>query len=337
MNAEASVDAGAPVDENVPVEGGALATPETASLESQGGPLLSVVVTLVDGGHVMRRFLDAVTNQIDPPRLDIVLPYDDSVADVADFQQDYPDVRFLPLGTIVPERPIETAAGQHELYDRRRAAGLAAAKGDLIAILEDRGAPVADWAKTVVRLHEQPHGVIGGAIECAPGDLLNWAFYVCDFGRYGLPFESAPATWVSDVNVTYKRKQLEATRELWKERFREPVVHWALLEQGETLFLSSEAVVEHKRPSTTLGVLLPERFDWGRLFGHIRAMHMGPLKRAVYSLAGPVIPPMLLVRHGITQFRKGNFGRYLKAAPLALILMTFWTAGEVWGTITGKP
>lgn len=301
-------------------------------------PLLSVVVTLVDGGAVMRRFLDAVTQQEDPPRLDIVLPYDTSVAEVAEFQKDYPDVRFLDLGTITPARPIHTAAGQHELYDRRRAAGLAAAKGDLIAILEDRGAPRADWARTLVRLHaELPHGVIGGAIECAPGDLLNWAFYVCDFGRYGLPFESGAVTWVSDVNVTYKRDTLESTRELWKERFREPVVHWDLLERGETLYLSADAVVEHKRPSTTMGELLPERFDWGRLFGHIRAMHMGPLKRAVYSLAGPIIPFWLLLKHGVTQFRKGNFGRYLKCAPLALILMMWWTAGEVWGTVTGKP
>lgn len=199
------------------------------------------------------------------------------------------------------------------------------------------GPPRPNWARTVVRLHDQSHGVVGGAIECAPGDTLNWAFYVCDFGRYGLPFESGPVTWVSDVNVTYKRAVLEETRDLWKDRFREPVVHWALLEKGETLYLSAEAVVEHKRPSTTLGVLLPERFHWGRLFGHIRAMHMPASKRAVYSLAGPFIPPMLLVRHGLTQLRKGNFGRYLRAAPFAAILLVAWTAGEVWGTVTGRP
>ena len=319
MNEAASVGSGAPSG------GGA------------GDPLLSIVVTLVDGGDVMRRFLDAVTNQQDPPPLDVVLPYDDSVAEVAELQKDYPDVRFLPLGEIVPERHIVTAAGQHELYDRRRSAGLAAARGELVAILEDRGAPRADWARTVVRLHEHPYGVVGGAIECAPGDTLNWAFYVCDFSRYGLPFESGSVTWVSDVNVTYKRRVLEETRELWRERFSEPIVHWALLGRGETLYLSSEAVVEHRRPSTTLGVLVPERFHWGRLFGYIRAMHMGPGKRALYSLAGPFIPLVLLQRHGATQLRKGNFSRYLRAAPLAAILLVAWAAGEVWGTVTGRP
>ncbi len=322
-----------PASDSRPTPAGA--APETPAAPD---PLLSVVVTLVDGGDVMRRFLDAVTGQIDPPPLDVVLPYDSSVTAVAELAADYPEVRFLDLGEIVPERPVDTAAGQHELYDRRRAAGLAAAKGDLVAILEDRGAPSPDWARTMVRLHGRlPHGVIGGAIECAPGDTLNWAFYVCDFGRYGLPFESGPVTWVSDVNVAYKRAIVDETRELWKERFREPIVHWALLERGETLYLSSEAVVEHQRPSTTLGVLLPERFHWGRLFGHIRATHMGPLRRAAYALAGPLIPPMLLVRHGLTQRRKGKLARYLRAAPLAAILLVAWTAGEVWGTVTGRP
>ena len=135
---------------------------------------------------------------------------------------DFPNATFLELGPIETVRPKTTAAGQHELYDRRRAAGLAAARGELVAILEDRGIPRHDWAATVARLHrELPNRVIGGAIEGAPTGLLNWAFYVCDFGRYGLPFEQHTAEWVSDVNVSYKRSAVEETRHLWCERFRD--------------------------------------------------------------------------------------------------------------------
>ena len=35
---------------------------------------------------------------------------------------------------------------------------------------------------------------------------------------------------------------------------------------------------------------------------------------------GPFIPFLLLVRHGRTQMKKGNFSRYLRAAPAAAIL-----------------
>nr|WP_245220691.1 glycosyltransferase [Ruegeria sp. HKCCSP335] len=302
-------------------------------------PTLSIVVTIVDGGSYLRDFLLSVAAFEDPPPLDIIVPYDASVSDAADYAAEFPDVNFLDLGIITPARPITSEAGQHELFDRRRAAGLAAATGDVIAILEDRGHPHPDWARTVMRLHaETGKNVIGGAIDCKePVSLLNWAFYVTDFGRYGLPFDSGPAEWVSDVNVTYNRKALEATRHLWKERFREPVVHWFLIEQGEELLLSNELVVDHVRPPATLGRLLPERFHWGRLFGHIRAMHMSGPKRLVYILSSPLIPPVLWVRHGLTQAGKGRLLRYLAALPYIIILTIAWTCGEVWGYITRRP
>ena len=152
-------------------------------------PTLSIVLTIVQGGSYVRDFLEAVRSFDDPPPLDVIIPYDASVADVAQYADDYPEVRFLDLGVIDPVRPITSEAGKHELYDRRRSAGLAAATGDIIGILEDRGLPQSDWARTIVRLYaETGKNVIGGAIECMePVSPLNWAFYVTDFGRYGRP------------------------------------------------------------------------------------------------------------------------------------------------------
>lgn len=300
-------------------------------------PLLSVVVTVVDGGAVLERFLDALTRQEDAPPLEIIVPFDGSIAQSGGLAAKFPSVDFLDLGAIVPEKPIGTAAGQHELYDRRRSRGLARARGEIVAILEDRGVPRKDWAKSVVRLHRQaPSGVIGGAIEPGAAGLLNWAFWVTDFGRYGLPFRGGPAAWVSDVNVTYKRAILDSTRELWKDRFQEPVVHWALVGHGETLYLSPEIVVEHNRPPATLRVLIPERFHWGRLFGEIRARHTSLAKRAAYSVLSPLIPVVLAVRHGSAQLRQGRFLRYLRALPAIVLLTVCWTLGEVVGTVTKK-
>jgi hypothetical protein len=193
-------------------------------------PALSVIVTIVDGGDVLRRFLLALTRQGNPPPMQILVPYDASISETAEFRKEFPQLTFIDMGAVETVRSIRTAAGQHELYDRRRAAGLAVASGELIAILEDRAPPRASWASNVVRLHEQPYGVIGGAIECAPGDLLNWAIYACDFSRYALPFESGPRRWISDVNVSYKRRVIDETRAIWRERFNEALVHWALLE-----------------------------------------------------------------------------------------------------------
>ena len=302
-------------------------------------PKLSIVLTIVQGGDYVRDFLEAVHSFEDPPPLEIIIPYDESVAEVADFAAAYPDAIFLDLGTITPIYPIHKEAGKHELYDRRRSAGLAAATGDIIGILEDRGLPQADWARTIVRLHaETGKNVIGGAIECMePVSPLNWAFYVTDFGRYGRPFDTGPADWVSDVNLTYSRKVLDATQHLWKDRYHEPIVHWYLIEQGEELWLSNEVVVHHRRPKATFKELLPERFDWGRLFGELRVRNQSTMQRLKLILAGPLIPPLLWFRHYRLQASKGRGGRYLRTLPYVMVLSTAWTLGEVWGYITKKP
>ncbi|HTL06575.1 MAG TPA: glycosyltransferase [Gemmatimonadales bacterium] len=300
-------------------------------------PTLSIIVTIVSGGEALRRCLDAIGAQRDAPPLEILVPFDASAGLSADVRRAYPSIRFLELGVLPTRRPPGSPAGQHELYDRRRAAGLAAARGELVAILEDRGAPRSDWASTMVRLHRgHPHAVIGGAVESVSPDSLNRAFHLCDFERYSLPFESGPRTSISDVNVCYTRQAVETTRAVWTVRFHESRVHAALREVGTTLFLSSEAVVDHRTSYDSLWRLLPERAAWGRLFGALRAAELSWGRRVGYVLAGPVLPFVLLVRHGRAQWRKRRLASFLRLVPLMLPLLLAWTVGEVWGTLTGR-
>lgn len=303
-----------------------------------GDPKISIVLTVVEGGTYVRDFLRDVAAFENPPPLEVIVPYDDSIADVAAYAGEFPGVIFLPLGKIVPKRPITSEAGKHELYDRRRSAGLAAATGDIIGILEDRGRPQKDWARVLVRLYaETGKNVIGGAIECRePAPLLNWSFYCTDFGRYGRPFDSGPADWVSDVNLSYSRKALDETRHLWKDRYHEPIVHWYLIGRGEELWLSNELVVHHQRPPTTFRQLVPERFGWGRLFGEIRVRDMPEPKRWALIFASPLIAPLLWFRHFRIQYSKGRGGRYLRALPFVIILSSAWMLGEITGYITKR-
>lgn len=301
-------------------------------------PHLSIIVTIVDGGDVLRRFLQALVGQREAPTMQILVPYDDTIAAEARMAAEFPSTEWIPMGRMDTVRPVETAAGQHELYDMRRAAGLRRATGTLVGILEDRAPPRLDWASTMTRLHANlPHGVIGGAIECAPTDLLNWAFWACDFSRYGLPFESGPRRWVSDVNVCYKRRCMDETRDVWHTRFNEAKVHWTLMERGETLFLTHEAVVDYRTPYPSLWSVLPERFHWGRLFGCVRAKHVSALGRLRLVVTGPLLPFALLLRHVRTQVKLGNAGRVMRSLPWMFPLLVAWTSGEVWGYITREP
>jgi hypothetical protein len=300
---------------------------------------LSVVVTIVDAGDALERCLTALAAQRNAPDLEVVVPWDDTVAGVTAMAARFPACRFLPLGPVATSRRSDSAAGQHELFDRRRAAGLAAATGDVVAILEDRGAPRTDWAATMARLHtELPHAVIGGAIENGRTSLLNWAVYFCDFGRYHLPFAAGPRAWVSDVNIGYKRRALDATRDLWRDRYHETTVHWALERAGETLYLSPELAVDEMRDGLSLGRVLGERMAWGRLFAYTRAREVSWAKRLAWAALTPVLPLVLLARHVREQSAKRQtFARFLSASPLVLLLLASWSLGEAIGYVTRHP
>lgn len=301
--------------------------------------MLSVVVTVVEGGRALEQCLEALRNQENPPRMEVLVPYDASIAETATLAERFPGFSFLPMGSVATEPDPKSPAGQHELFDRRRAKGLAAATGELVAILEDRGVPTRAWARTLDRLHrELPHAVIGGAVENGVDHLRNWAVYFCDFSRYQPPFEAGPADWVTDVNVCYKRRALEETKELWAERYHETIVHWALKDRGETLFLTPELVVEQMRTRTSLQDLLSERLHWGRLFAYTRVKAKSPLARAAYLGAAPLIPTVMFLRQARLQWSKrAHLGRFVRAAPGVAALLTVWGVGEAVGYLTGRP
>jgi GT2 family glycosyltransferase len=299
---------------------------------------LSVVVTIVEGGDALAACLLALANQHDAPPLEVIVPWDESVSDVAALAIRFPIVRFLALGHVPTAKPVTSAAGAHELFDRRRAAGLAAATGEIVAILEDRGVPRSDWAATMIKLHrELPHAVVGGAIENGRDTLLHWAVYFCDFGRYQRPFLAGTREWVSDVNIAYKRRALDATRAIWRERYHETSVHWALQRAGEELYLSPEAAVDQMRGQFPMRTLLSERYAWGRLFAYTRARESSAARRIMLAALTPLLPFVLLLRHGGLQFEKRvRFRTFLAAAPMVFLLLVAWGAGEAAGYLTAK-
>jgi hypothetical protein len=299
---------------------------------------LSVIVTVVDGGAALERCLAALAAQQDAPPLEVLVPWDASIPAAGGLAARFPAARFLALGAIATQRPAATPAGQHELYDRRRAAGLAAATGDLVAILEDRGVPRPDWAATMARLHGAlPHAAIGGAVAHGRTGTLNWAVFFCDFGRYQPPLAAGPRPYVTDVNICYKRRALEVTRTLWAERYHETTVHWALLRAGETLYLSPEPVVEQHRDGLRLGALLRERLGWGRLFAYTRAREVPAARRLVLAALSPILPFVLLARLFRGRLARGrDRGAFLRAAPAILLLLAAWSLGELLGYLTAE-
>jgi hypothetical protein len=297
---------------------------------------LSVIVGIVDGGAQLERCLAALAAQVMAPEMEVIVPWDDSVEGMQAFAVRYPSFTFPAMGRVDTLYPPTSHAGLHELYDKRRAVGLHAATGDLVAILEDRSVPEMEWARAAVKAHaERPNGVIGGAIASGRRTVLGFADYLCDFYRYQPPLDAGPREYVSNVNICYKRSALERTKSLWAEAYYDLTVHWALQRDGEVLWLDPRMLVKQMRgDGERLGTLLSERLAWGRRFAVRRSSEVSGVGRLRYALQSPLVPLVLYSR-----VARGYHGRtldLLMATPAMLVIFAAWGLGEFVGYATGR-
>jgi hypothetical protein len=298
---------------------------------------LSVILRIVGGNSFVRRNITCLLPQIEGRSIEVIVPYDSTVSGMDDLVGTFPRVRFLQMGYVKTQASPETHAAAHELYDRRTAAGLKVARGEILALLEDYGLPEPDWCDQILDAHKLPYGVIGGSVEHRGAGLLNWAIYFIDFGRYQLPLVEGLVDYLSDVNVSYKRRVLESVSDAWTREYNEVAVHWALAKKGEVLWQRPQIVVGEDRGHLSFMDAIRERFWWGRLFGSIRAQHAPPPARFLYVFLSPIIPLVLFLRmtKKIIGTRR-NWYQFLLASPLIAVLTAIWSAGELIGYISKR-
>ncbi len=297
---------------------------------------LSVIVTVVGGRSFLRRCLSHLVPQTQRQLVEIIVPYDSTISEVEHLQTDFADVRFVFMGEVATSAPLRTQASEHELYDCRSSFGLRAAKGEVLALVQDCVIPASDWVEQVLSAHALPYGVVGGAVEHGAKRPLNWAVFFQDFGRHQPPLKEGPAVYLTDINVSYKRTALEAVKELWQNRYKEVTVNWALDRLGVTLWQRPQIVVTHSRGELEIVKLIIERYSWGRLFGVIRTREMALPSRLTYILLSPLIPLIVLFRTVKKAIRSNHRRHLVMAMPHLVVLTVVWCFGEFMGYLTGR-
>ena len=298
-------------------------------------PALSVVITIVSSARHLQTCLSALAGQkdFDLRQREIIVPYDRRDAEIPGLQSSFPDVRFEPV-TLSVEAPPGLC---HEHFDELRATGLRLARGDIIALLEDHEKPDARWCHNMLMAHKDSFAAVGGAVENGINKPVNQATCFLDFGRYQNPLTPGPSAFLSDVNVGYKKQALHGIRHTWEHRFHEPRVHAALLEQGETLWLTPDLIVYQHRQGLTLSRAIRERFIWGRYFAGKRIGSAGIPKRILFCILSIAVPAIILFKMSRNVLAKKRLGGvFLKVLPVTLVLILFWYFGEVTGYITGR-
>lgn len=295
---------------------------------------LSVIVTVIDGVESLTRCLDALAGQEGGLRLEVIIPFDNTIPAIGALAVQYPEFIFLNLG-VLADRPPRNAFDEHTFLDRRRAGGLGAATADLLAMIEDRGWPRPDWAQAMIDLHQvNPHPAIGGAVfNAAPTPMLN-AVFKCDYGRSEPPTETSEREYLTDINICYKRAALMKISDLWCEEYHEVTVNDALKRNGGKLLFSSAPVVCMQRRPRAVMELLKERFYWGRIVARIRADSLPRAAGLKFAVLTPALPFVLSYRIFRLHGQKGrSFKLFLKELPPLFLLLTFWSMGECSGYI----
>jgi hypothetical protein len=309
-------------------------------LTSQAIPSLLSVVIVTVGDTVtpycdtsdLRESLRALTQQDNPPKMEIIVPYHSGMMGIEELRASFPSVKFLYVEQL---KRRKSTTGGREHHDEMRAIGMAATHGEIIAFLEDHVRPDPSWSMNILKAHSQPYAAIGGAIENGVNCPLNWAVYYCDLGKYQNPVPNGESLYASTVNISYKRTSLEAIKPVWRDVFNETLVNTELLKRGEKIALSPLIIVFQHRLNLRLKVVLKEFFIWGRSYARIRAKLITKTKKLVFTFLSPLLPGILLWRMGRRVIRRGrNSGSFLRAFPLVVILVASWSAGEFVGYLS---
>ena len=299
--------------------------------------VLSVVLRIVGGKPFVRRCLSSLKEQIRDHPIEVIIPYGASVHDFSELKCEFPQVLFVDVSEVQTSAALTTPAAAHKLCDRQTSKGLALARGQIVAIVEDDATPALDWCEQILKAHKLPHEIMGGAVEHMGRGAVNWAVYFLDFGRYQLPLSEGPAAYLTDLNVSYKRAALESVKEVWAQEYNEITVHEALIKKGAVLWRRPQIVVYQDRGFLSFSRQLRERFAWGNLFAAVRVREMTLPRRMLYVLLSPAIPLVLTARMAKKVFVTGrNRWRFVLSLPVFLSLGSVWCVGELFAYLSGR-
>ena len=289
-------------------------------------PSLSIVIAATQPWPEVQECLDALHPQAAALEAEIVVAYGDARG-LAEDPSSYPQIRWLPV----------PGASPFQL----RAAGLAAATGDVVAVTEDHCRVAPDWCAQTLRAHRQypTAAVIGGAVENgATGRLIDWANFLISNGGLMRPIPVGARPWVGgQANLSYKRWALPGNYP--SRGMVEAAYQRELRDRGETLILDDGLVVEHVQ---SLGVAGSCRihYDDGRCSAGFQRAELSRREWLVQLVRGVALPfrvvhdtARLAVR--IALRKPTHRLRALTTAPFVALLLCFHAAGELVGYVAG--
>ncbi len=233
-------------------------------------------------------------------------------------------------------RVILTAGLTGKSIPELRWEGMRAARGEMIAVIEDHCMVTPQWAAEILHYAESDFAVVGGPVENGSRErILDWAFFLAEYGACMPPLEAGEAESVPGNNTAYRRSVLPLEDPAWASVW-ESFLQNELRKRGIRILLNPAMLVYHKK-SFRLGEMLEQRFLYSRSFAAMRGRKLGAAARLVWAAGSVLLPVVLLwriVRRVLAKRR--NLRELVLGLPVILLFVVSWAMGEMAGYLLGS-
>ncbi len=239
--------------------------------------------------------------------------------DLDEIRAAYPSVRFVacPRGATIPHL---------------RAAGMAAASGDILALTEDHCIAAPNWLEQIVHAQQAGYDVVGGAMHNAQRQrAVDWAAYFSEYGFFAESGGTGPGDrpLLTGANVVYSRAVAEDVMALSHAGEWENVTHDHLLERGKSLhFVPTAAVLQNQ--NYRFFSFCRDRYEHGLDYARRRVTGESVLRRWTYFAGSLLLPFLLTARVARASGRQWPWA-FARALPLTFAFFGAWSLGEAAG------
>ena len=240
------------------------------------------------------------------------------------------------------EHPIVRTINRpaYEPIGLSRAIGVQEANAPVVAFIEDHCIAYAGWAQAIVEAHAQGWMAIGCEVHTANSGIgISDAIALMNYAKWLSPARSGIHDLLVGHNTAYDRNALLEFGDRLALMLRcDPVLQWKLQEEGHALFLDPRIKVGHIN-ETEIAPIVRGYFLWNRVFAPTRAsvFHWSSLKRLVWTILTPLIPPVRILKQliYILRTRPSLIGQYVQSLPVQVIAHYSAAAGQAIGLVLG--
>ena len=290
-------------------------------------PVVSVIIASYNAATTIGDTLESLDRQTARRQCEIIVVDSSTDGTAGLVKKLFPDTRLLEFSS-------------RKYCGDARNAGIRVARGRIMAMTDADCIAGPSWVENIIRAHEDPHPVVGGAIACGnPESYVGWGAYFTEFSQWQ---PSRSPRFVEDMagaNISYKKGVFEAHGTFIEGMYcSDTEFHWRFAGEGHGIRFDPSIVVFH-RNLDRLGRFLRHELSHGMSFARMRcrAMSFSFARRALYALLSPLIFLKLLARNAIRSLLFGAYRvSYVKALPVTVLGILCWVAGEAAGYALGS-